>query len=91
MLQQKCGWVGQGTGVTKCLRIHHRLRRWTRIRAGVAAVKKGVGELAKAVRVSPFGQLGRVVKSANLLGLLLETAIMANTANVANAFTTGRG
>ena len=59
-----------------------------RIRAAEAAVKKRVGELAEAARVVGFGRLGRVVKSANLLGILIDSHIMANAAN---AFTTGRG
>ena len=49
------------------------------------------GELAKAARVVGFGQLGRVVKSANLLVILIDSHIMANAANTANTFTTGRG
>jgi hypothetical protein len=38
-----------------------------------------------------FGRLGRVVKSANLLGFLMDFGIMANAANAANTFTTGWG
>ena len=44
--------------------------------------------MAKAAGVVGFGQLGRVVKSAILLGILIDPHIMANAAN---AFTTGWG
>ena len=51
-------------------------------------VAAAAGKLARAARVVGFGRLGRVVKSANLLGILIDSHIMANAAN---AFTTGRG
>ena len=63
------------------------MRKWQRVVKAAAAV----GKLAKAARVVGFGRLGRVVKSAILLGILIDSHIMANAANAANAFTTGRG
>ena len=61
------------------------------VHATEIAVEMHTSKRAKAARVVEFGQLGRVVKSANLLGILIDSHIMANAANAANAFTTGRG
>ena len=65
--------------------------QWLRSLRHVFKATAAPEKLAKAAETMPFGQLGRVVKSANLLGFFIDSHIMANTANAANAFTTGRG